>query len=158
MLSNKLKILFVCLGNICRSPAAHGTMLHILKEKNITDKVEVDSCGTASYHTGDLPDHRMREAAKDRGIELTHRARKINKSDLSKFDIIVTMDDSNYSDVISYGGSKDKVKKMIDFVKEKKGCDEIPDPYYGGRDGFDLVLDLVYDGCIGMLKQFKVLS
>ena len=152
-----LKVLFVCLGNICRSPAAHGTMLHILSQKSISN-VEADSCGTGSWHTGDLPDSRMRKAAKTRGIELTHRARQLNKSDFTSFDIIVTMDDDNYSTVLGRGAPKDKVKKMIDFVSDKKGNDEIPDPYYGGEDGFHLVLDLVYDGCINILKQYGHLN
>ena len=155
--NKKLKVLFVCLGNICRSPAAHGTMLHILSQKGISN-VEVDSCRTRSRHTEDLLDSRMRKAAKSRGIELTHRARQLNKSDYTSFDIIVTMDDDNYSTVLGRGAPKDKVKKMIDFVSDKKGNDEIPDPYYGSEDGLYLVLDLVDDRCINILIQYGHLN
>ena len=152
--TQKFKILFVCLGNICRSPAAHGTMLQIIKDKKLTEQIEVDSCGTGSYHIGSLPDKRMIQAASQRGIELNHKARRLCKEDFNKFDLIVTMDNRNYGKVLSLGGSKKQVKKMIWFVYDKQGCYEIPDPYYGGEDGFDLVLDLVYDGCIGILQEY----
>ena len=106
--TQKFKILFVCLGNICRSPAAHGTMLQIIKDKKLTEQIEVDSCGTGSYHIGSLPDKRMIQAASQRGIELNHKARRLCKEDFNKFDLIVTMDNRNYGKVLSLGGSKNR--------------------------------------------------
>ena len=151
----QIKILFVCLGNICRSPAAHGIMLHLLSTEynNLSNKIFVDSCGIIDYNAGNLPDRRMREEAFKRGIHLDHRARCINKNDLINYDLIIAMDNENYEDIIYKGGDKKKVKKMIDYVKDKKGYNEIPDPYYGGPKDFNLVLDLLEDGCKGIIQS-----
>ena len=153
----QIKILFVCLGNICRSPAAHGIMLHLLSTdfKDLENKIIVDSCGTIDFNSGDLPDRRMREAAQKRGILLNHIARGINDNDLKEYDLIIAMDNSNYEDIIKMGGDKKKVKKMIDFVEDKKGHYEIPDPYYGGISDFYNVLDLIEDGCKGIIHYIK---
>ncbi len=150
----QIRILFVCLGNICRSPAAQGIMEHLLlnEYKSINDRVIVDSCGTIDFHTGNQPDRRMREEAYKRGIILDHHARGINLNDLKINDLIIAMDDSNYNNIMFMGGDKNKVKRMIDFVKDKRGYDEIPDPYYGGSEGFNLALDLIEDGCRGILN------
>ena len=162
ILEFQIKILFVCLGNICRSPAAEGIMNHLLSTdfKNLKNKIIVDSCGVIGYHSGDLPDRRMREEAYKRGINLNHRARSINNKDLINYDLIITMDNSNYEDILGLGGDKSKVKKMIDFVEDKKDYNEIPDPYYGGPKGFNLVLDLLEDGCRGiinsLIKQYNL--
>ena len=151
----QIKILFVCLGNICRSPAAQGIMLHLLttEYKSLKNTIFVDSCGTIDYSSGDLPDRRMREEANKRGIQLNHIARCINKNDLINYNLIIAMDNDNYQDIISMGGDKNKVKKMIDYVKDKKGYNEIPDPYYGGPKEFNLVLDLLEDGCKGIIQS-----
>ena len=159
MNSSIIKILFVCLGNICRSPAAHGVMEHLINNEypNLKSKIIIDSCGTASFNSGELPDYRMINEAKKRKIILNHRARGINLDDLNKFDMIIAMDNYNYRDIIYMGGDKKKVFKMIDFVNDKKGLNEIPDPYYGTQSDFTLVLDLVYDGCKGILKYLKLI-
>ena len=163
----QIKILFVCLGNICRSPAAHGIMLHLLtteynflyfykiiqKIKSLKNTIFVDSCGTIDYNSGDLPDRRMREEANKRGIQLNHIARCINKNDLINYNLIIAMDNDNYQDIISMRGDKNKVKKMIDYVKDKKGYNELPDPYYGGYKEFNLVLDLLEDGYKGIIQS-----
>ena len=151
----QIKILFVCLGNICRSPAAQGIMLHLLSTtyNSFKNNIFVDSCGTIDYNVGNLPDNRMREEAFKRGINLDHRARVINKNDLIKYDLIIAMDNENYEDIIYMGGDKKKVKKMIDYVKDKKGYKEIPDPYYGGYKDFNLVLDLLEDGCKNLIQS-----
>ena len=151
----QIKILFVCLGNICRSPAAHGIMLHLLSTEynNLSSTIFVDSCGIIDYNSGNLPDRRMREEAFKRGINLEHRARCINKNDLINYDLIIAMDNENYEDIIYKGGDKKKVKKMIDYIKDKKGYNEIPDPYYGGPKDFNLVLDLLEDGCKGIIQS-----
>ena len=150
----QIKILFVCLGNICRSPAAHGIMLHLLSTeyKNLSNKIIVDSCGIIGFNAGNLPDRRMAEEAFKRGIQLSHRARSINRIDLINYDLIVAMDNDNYEDIIHMGGDKKKVKKMIDYVIDKKGFNEIPDPYYGGPKDFNLVLDLLEDGCNNIIQ------
>jgi protein-tyrosine phosphatase len=155
-----LKILFVCLGNICRSPAAHGTMQHLITKHNLTN-IEVDSAGTSSWHTGSLPDDRMRSAGITRGIQLNHRSRQVNQKDFEYYDLIVAMDDSNYNNLRRLGDNKynDKIKKMIHFINntDYKQYSEIPDPYYGDTDDFNTVLDLVYEGCMGILKQYNYL-
>ena len=150
----QIKILFVCLGNICRSPAAQGIMLHLLSTEysNLKNNIFVDSCGFIA-HNGNLPDSRMREEAFKRGIKLEHRSRVINKNDLIKYDLIIAMDNENYQDIIYQGADKKKVKKMIDYVKDKKGYNEIPDPYYGGQKDFKLVLDLLEDGCKNLIQS-----
>ena len=151
----QIKILFVCLGNICRSPAAQGIMNHLLSTeyKYLENKILVDSCGTIDFNSGNLPDRRMREEASKRGIKLNHRARSITKNDLSEYDLIIAMDNSNYEDLIYMGGDKNKVKKMIDYIADKKNYNEVPDPYYGGSKDFNLVLDLLEDGCRGIIQS-----
>ena len=151
----QIKILFVCLGNICRSPAAQGIMLHLLSTeyKNLKNKIIVDSCGIIDFNAGNLPDRRMREEISKRGINLNHRARTITKNDLKNFDFIIAMDNSNYQDIIDMGGDKNKVKKMIDYVKNNKNYNEIPDPYYGGPRDFNFVIDLIEEGCKGIIES-----
>ena len=154
-----IKILFVCLGNICRSPAAQGTMEYIINKEypHLKSKFIIDSCGIIDWNKGELPDYRMIDEAEKRKIILNHRARGINLNDLNNFDMIITMDESNYRDILHMGADKKKIFKMIDFVNDKKGLNEIPDPYYGTQSDFTLVLDLVYDGCKGILKYLKLI-
>ena len=153
-MESKLKILFVCLGNYCRSPAAHAIMLDINK-KGLKNKITVDSCGTQAYEAGDLPDSRMRKVCKRRGFNCDHIARRITKNDLQNSDLIICMDNSNYRNVISLGGDEKKVKKMIDFITNKKGLDCVPDPWYGDESDFELAVDLIIDGCQGILKKYN---
>ena len=148
-ISNKYKVLFVCLGNICRSPAAQGIFEHIVRENNAQDKVEADSAGTYSGHRGELPDRRMRTAAMYRGYGLTHRSRPVRSLDFLDFDLIVAMDDQNYEDLMHMAPSVEathKLRKMASFLTTHK-MSYIPDPYYMGVEGFALVLDLLEDGC-----------
>ena len=151
----KTIILFVCLGNICRSPAAEGVFLDLIKKENLETKFYVDSAGTGDWHVGELADKRMRSAALKRGIELTSRARQISKEDFNKFEYILVMDDSNYQNVISLTSSneqKQKVKKFTEFQQEFDSS-IVPDPYFGGDEGFEGVLDLVADCSKGLLKH-----
>ena len=147
-----VKILFVCLGNICRSPAAEGIM------KKLTEglPVEVDSAGTAGYHIGDLPDARMRSHARTRGYILDSRARQFDETnDFEKFDYIITMDKSNLRDIQSldrHRKYRNKVSLMTDYAQTLH-VSEVPDPYYGGPDGFEHVLDILEDACNGLLKN-----
>ena len=148
-INNKYKVLFVCLGNICRSPAAQGILEHIVRENGMQDMIEVDSAGTYSGHRGELPDRRMRTAALYRGFALTHKARPVSSLDFLDFDLIVAMDDQNYEDLMHLAPSVEathKVHRMAEFLKDRQ-MSYIPDPYYMGADGFRLVLDLLEDGC-----------
>lgn len=154
----KIRILFVCLGNICRSPAAHGIMEKLIAESGKTGDIEIDSAGLYSGHAGELPDHRMRIHARRRGYELTHRSRPVKMSDFDDFDLIVGMDNSNYDRLRGFAPTveaKDKVVRMIDFVNGFPQYDYVPDPYYEGSEGFELVLDMLEDGCGNMLRALR---
>jgi protein-tyrosine phosphatase len=125
------KLLFVCLGNICRSPAAEEIMRTLVAKAGFSHEFEIDSAGTYSGHTGQLPDPRMRAAARDRGYMLTHRARQFRNADFDRFDMIITMDDANYENVCRMAQSPEdiaKVYRMTDFC-EKFNIDHVPDPY-----------------------------
>ena len=143
------KILFVCLGNICRSPAAQGVLQSIVDAEGRSGDFLIDSAGTYSGHQGDLPDRRMRSAAARRGYVLTHRARPVSSLDFLDFDLIVAMDDSNYADLMHLAPSVEasrKIKRMADYFTGHS-LTSVPDPYYMGQDGFELVLDLLEDSC-----------
>lgn len=157
MSKDTFRVLFVCLGNICRSPAAEGIFKSIIRSENLSDKIICESAGTAAYHTGSLPDSRMRSAAEKRGVILNSRARQIKPSDLENFDWIITMDEMNYQDVLSIDEAGKYSRKVIPFCtfckRHKDGF--VPDPYYGGLSGFEHVLNLLEDGCMEMLKRIK---
>ncbi len=147
------KLLFVCLGNICRSPSAENIMNYLIEKEGLTGQIICDSAGTSSYHIGSAPDRRMQAAAKKRGIELKGRARQIEPYDLEDFDLILAMDKSNYYDILALDPQrkyKDKVKLICDFATQHSD-QEVPDPYYGGEDGFNYVIDLLLDACQGLL-------
>jgi protein-tyrosine phosphatase len=148
------KILFVCLGNICRSPAAEG----IMEKRAAGWPIEVDSAGTAGYHIGTLPDARMRSHASKRGYPLNSRARKFNPAiDFDKFDMIIAMDKENLRDLQSMDTGKqyrEKLSLMTDYC-QKITADEVPDPYYEGPEGFEHVLDILEDACGGLLKKIE---
>ncbi|TGL20963.1 low molecular weight phosphotyrosine protein phosphatase [Leptospira yanagawae] len=153
-MENKIKILFICLGNICRSPAAEGAFRNLVKERNLEYKFEIDSCGTSGYHDGELPDPRTRKVALKRGIELTHRSRKLRQSDLDNYDYLLVMDDQNFREVISLMREDSVKNKVFKFAKFRSdsGSDIVPDPYYGTEKDFESVQNLVEDCSIGFLK------
>ena len=140
------KILFVCLGNICRSPAAEGIFKKKIKDRELENLFIVDSAGTGGWHVGNLADRRMREAALSRGIELTSRSRQIDDNDLYEFDYILVMDKDNLNAVKSLvkDDMNSKIKLILNYSKKSK-LEEVPDPYYGGLNGFEKVLDLLND-------------
>ncbi len=145
-----VKVLFVCLGNICRSPAAEGVMRSIVDEEGRGANWEIDSAGTGNYHVGDLPDHRMRVHARRRGLELTHRCRQVSASDFEEFDLIIGMDAQNIANLRRMAPSpeaEEKILPMGALLTPSCGYDYVPDPYYEGAEGFELVLDLLADGC-----------
>lgn len=147
------KLLFVCLGNICRSPSAENIMNHLIEEAGLTTKITCDSAGTSGYHIGAAPDRRMNHAAMTRGLELQGKSRKLKPADLQNFDLILAMDRENYQDIVYLdreGKYESKVRLMCEFATTKTDK-EVPDPYYGGQDGFDYVIDLLFDACAGLL-------
>lgn len=151
-------ILFVCLGNICRSPAAEGIMKHQLELNELADKVFVDSAGIGSWHVGDLPDARMRLYGSRRGYDFCSRARQIRRADFDRFNLIIVMDSDNYEDVCSLARNEDdraKVHMMTEYLNRYKGRHSVPDPYYGGDAGFELVLDLLEDGCANLVRLLQ---
>ena len=154
----KTNILFVCLGNICRSPAADGIMHHIVEERGLSGRIGIDSAGTYAGHTGELPDARMRRAAARRGYDLGHRARQIREEDFDRFDMIVVMDDMNYENVHRLAPSRraaETIFRMREFFRRHSRWDHVPDPYYEGAEGFELVLDMLEDGCGGILEYLE---
>ncbi len=151
------KVLFVCLGNICRSPAGEGIFKKLVKEQGLENQISVDSAGTSGYHNGELPDSRMRQHGARRGYKFDSLSRKFTSEDFYDFDIILVMDDSNYHNVMRLApdlDSQKKVYRMVEF-SQRFGHDHIPDPYYSGADGFELVLDLLEDACEALLDRMK---
>lgn len=151
------RILFVCMGNICRSPAGEGVLRALVEEAGLSDQIEIDSCGTIGFHAGDPPDHRMTAAAAKRGIRLSGQARQIRYQDLKDFDLILTMDEENFRNVarLDAGGTATpRIQRFCSFCQDFSEK-EVPDPYYGGDRGFEHVLDLLEDGCRGVLAEAR---
>lgn len=153
------KVLFVCLGNICRSPAAEGIFREMVKKRGLERKISVDSCGTGGWHEGDGPDNRMIRHAAERGYDLRDlEARQIrHPEDLRDFDYILTMDNSNLKNVLALDVKKEhhhKVKPLTTFCRTFS-LTEVPDPYYREADGFEHVLDLLEDACAELLTQIE---
>jgi len=155
----KTKILFICLGNICRSPAAEAVMQSLIDKNNLNLKFELDSCGTSSYHQGEKADSRMIHAARKRGLKVISISRGFLKSDFKQFDHLIVMDDSNYENIMVLDTDNEyssKVHKMTDFCSPKyQSYTNVPDPYYGGENGFEEVLDLLEDSCQNLLGNLN---
>ena len=151
-------VLFVCLGNICRSPSAEAVFRGFVENNELENEFEIDSAGTSAWHAGEKADARMRRHASKRGYKLTSLSRKFNpETDFDYFDIIIAMDNDNLHDLKSMIRSMKDEKKlflMTDFSKEYD-YDYVPDPYYGGDQGFELVIDLLEDASSGLLKHLK---
>jgi protein-tyrosine phosphatase len=149
------RVLFVCLGNICRSPAAEGVFLELLATSGLSDAFLVDSAGTGSWHQGQPADRRMREAAGRRGIALPSRARQIEVADLQRFDHILAMDADNLAALRRLERQVDGQARIRPLVQHcrRSDAEEVPDPYYGGPEGFERVLDLLEDACAGLLED-----
>lgn len=151
------KILFVCLGNICRSPAAENIMDHLIRQSGTPTQILCDSAGTSAYHIDSPPDRRMREMAKSYGIEMRGRARQISPRDLQEFDLILAMDRQNHQDILRLdpqGRFQAKVKMMCEYCRTHND-QEVPDPYYGGDAGFRHVIELLMDACGGLLESLE---
>lgn len=156
-MDEQYKILFVCLGNICRSSAAEGIMHKLIEERGLDGKIIVDSAGLISYHEGELPDSRMRAHAARRGYNLTHLSRPIKKDDFKRFDLIIGMDEDNIkrlNRMASDNEEKSKIHKMTEYMTNKVAT-TVPDPYYEGASGFENVLDILEDACSGLLDSLQ---
>jgi protein-tyrosine phosphatase len=151
----KISVLFVCMGNICRSPTAQGVFRALLQREGLSDRILTDSAGTIAYHVGEKPDRRAMQTAMKRGVDLSDlRARRTRAEDFEAFDYVVAMDRANYNDLreICPPGYEDRLYLFLDFAPHLPE-DEVPDPYYGGVAGFDRVFDLVEDASRGLLKH-----
>ena len=149
------RVLFVCLGNICRSPLAEAVFRHKVRERGVDDEFEIDSAGTSGYHDGAAPDPRSTETAQRRGVELTGRSRRIGADDLRRFHYVIAMDGENLREIraleAAAGGSA-RIHRLRDWDPERPGGD-VPDPYYGGPRGFDEVHDIVDRSCEALLDH-----
>lgn len=145
-------ILFICMGNICRSPLAEGVFLHKLEQRGFMDRFLVDSAGTGQWHAGELPDQRARDVAKLHGIVLTSRARQVTTEDFDRFDHLICMDEANREDLESWGAPQHKLQLLLEADPH---CDlqEVPDPFYGGDDGFQTIFRLIDSACDALLDQ-----
>lgn len=153
-----MKILFVCLGNICRSPMAEGVFKQLVEKEGLADKITIDSAGTSRYHIGSLPDERMRQVALNYGIQLTHKARQLSFGDFYDFHYIVAMDRANLKDIISEKPVNDDHRAKIALMRQyDPQADEldVPDPYYGGVEGFENVYQMLHRSCQNLLSEVK---
>ena len=152
-----VKVLFVCMGNICRSPTAEGVFTKHVKAADLLDSISIDSAGTHAYHVGENPDRRAQKSALARDIDLSNlRARKAVEDDFNRFDYVIAMDGDNYEYLLGIcpPGSEQKLSLFLSYAPHMD-VDEVPDPYYGGPKGFENVLDLIEQASIGLLRQIK---
>ena len=156
-----MRLLFVCMGNICRSPTAEAAMRHVLIEAGLESEVDVDSAGTGAWHVGDAADPRARAAAARRGIHLQGVARQVTREDLDNFDLVLAADAENQRELLRLAGDdpqrRAKVRRLREFDRASVEAGEldVPDPYYGANDGFEQVLDIVEAACRGLLAEIR---
>jgi protein-tyrosine phosphatase len=152
-----VSVLFVCMGNICRSPTAEGVFRHKVRAAGLEDQIRIDSAGTIAYHIGHPPDPRAQKAALKRGIDLSaQQARKVSSGDFEMFDYVIAMDSDNHEDLqaICAPGYEDRLHMFLKFAT-RSNITDVPDPYYGGGRGFETVLDLVEEAADGLLRHIK---
>jgi protein-tyrosine phosphatase len=155
--SHRVSVLFVCMGNICRSPTAHGVFRQLVHQSGLAEQIAIDSAGTHAYHVGEPPDRRARATAERRGIDLTDlRARKATPEDFLAFDYVLAMDQDNYFALLEIcpQGMRDKLQLFMDYAPQMR-TREVPDPYYGGPTGFERVFDLVEAAAQGLLDEIR---
>ncbi len=153
-----VSVLFVCLGNICRSPTAEGVMAALLEAEGLGDRIAIDSAGTGAWHAGEAPDRRSTAAARRRGVQLAGQARRVRSADFHEFDHIVAMDGQNLADLRAMARGLDggaQISLFRDFVEGGERDLDVPDPYYGGANGFETVLDICDAGCRGLLAHLR---
>lgn len=152
-----MRILLVCLGNICRSPTAEAALIEALADARLDDRVEVASAGTGNWHVGQPPDERMTAAAAEVGLALSGSARQITTEDFTQFDLILAMDEANYRDLLALAPDDDarsRIRRFRDFDPDADGQD-VPDPYYGGPEGFSRVVEIVRAGAEGIVEHVR---
>ena len=152
-----IKVLFVCMGNICRSPTAQGVFRNLLEAENLLEDIAIDSAGTAGWHVGRPPDPRAQAAARQRGVRIEDlRGRQVSARDFEEFDYILAMDRQNLNDLMDTAESHQhhKIRLCMEFGPEY-GVDEVPDPYYGGDSGFDRVLDMIEFASLGLVREIR---
>ena len=149
-----VRILFVCMGNICRSPAAEAVFIQRLEDSGIAERFQIDSAGTGGWHAGDQADPRSRAEGDRRGFRLDTPARQIEAADFDRFDLLICMDVENAAVLIDRGAPDDKVRLLLEWHPEEH-LQEVPDPYYGGEDGFSHMYDLIEAGCDGLLAALE---
>ena len=152
-----VKVLFVCMGNICRSPTAEGVFRSLVETKGLQNRIEIDSAGTHAYHIGSAPDSRAQQAAGKRGIDLSDlRGRQFKPQDYHDFDYILAMDEANHYDISAQdpGNGKGQLFLFLDFA-DQYAEKEVPDPYYGGNQGFELVLNMIENASEGLLQHIR---
>jgi protein-tyrosine phosphatase len=156
-MQNKVSVLFVCMGNICRSPTAHGVFRALVRAEGLAEQIVIDSAGTHAYHVGNPPDRRAQETALRRGVDLGDlTARRVESEDFVTFDYVLAMDRDNYAALreICPSGYDDRLRLFMEFAADI-GVSEVPDPYYGGATGFERVFDLVQAGAEGLLADIR---
>ncbi len=155
--ASQVSVLFVCMGNICRSPTGEGVFRHHVEQHGLKDQIVIDSAGTIAYHTGNPADHRMQLAASRRGYSLDSIARQVTRDDINTFALIVAMDDDNLAELEHLaGGQQDHIRMLGSFLadaNDERIGRSVPDPYYGGTDGFEQVLDMIEQACPAMLQH-----
>jgi protein-tyrosine phosphatase len=154
---SEIRVLFVCMGNICRSPTAQGVFEQLVEQADLNIRIHIDSAGTHAYHVGEPPDRRATRAAAGRGIDLSgQRARRVDTGDFTRFDHVLAMDSSNFEDLLNIcpREHRHKVKRLLEFA-EHLAQQDVPDPYYGGTQGFERVLDLIEEGARGLLAELR---
>lgn len=152
------RILFVCLGNIVRSPLAENMFRQLAEEAGVAERYQVDSAGTGSWHVGEAPDSRMVRVAAQRGLNYSGRARQLERRDLDQFDLLIAMDRDNRAMLYSLArktGHQDKIHLLREFDPKGKPDSEVPDPYYGGQEGFNKVFDIIERSCRSLLEQLE---
>ena len=150
--SPPIGVLFVCMGNICRSPLAEGVFEHKAEARGVSERFLIDSAGTGGWHVGERPDSRARAVAARHGVRLPGRARQVNRSDLEQFDHLICMDEDNRRDLVGLGAPPDKVRLLLECDPLAKSR-EVPDPYYGGSGGFEAIYDLIDSSCEALLDE-----
>lgn len=152
-----IKVLFVCLGNICRSPTAEGVFKKLVQQAKLQDRIKIDSAGTHAYHVGEAPDARAQEAARNRGIELGKlQGRQAVAEDMTEFDYVLAMDHENAENLyrICPEGYESRINLFLSYAEDLE-IEEVPDPYFGGNSGFDRVLDMIEEASIGLLNEIR---
>lgn len=155
-MTQRVRVLFVCLGNICRSPSAEGVFRKLVESSGLEERIHIDSCGTGDWHIGKAPDVRTTEAAKKRGIDISQlRARQFVADDLEQFDYVLVMDRQNLADVTDVWQRRGGTRPELFLGFGRTEHEEVPDPYYGGPDGFEFVLDLIHEAGEGLLADIR---